>query len=60
MKASGIARFSGSFWAYAPFDTLQVATQLSIWVSNADLAYDFYMRSTDSRTKLFAWDDGTE
>ena len=59
MKESGIALFSGSWWAYAPFDALRVATQLSIWVSSVGLTYGFYIGFANSSTKLFAWDDGT-
>jgi hypothetical protein len=33
MKATKVALFTSSWWPYASFDTLRIATYLSIWVS---------------------------
>ncbi|KAI0169404.1 isoprenoid synthase domain-containing protein [Hypoxylon sp. FL1284] len=32
MKAAKISLFGASWWAYAPFEALKIATQLSIWL----------------------------
>ena len=48
MKAVNAALFGASWWPYASFDTLEITTYLSIWVSQLSLCYHgFCPASTD-------------
>lgn len=58
MKAADAALFGASWWPYASFEKLRIATYLSIWVRRAVLLFMFYMQSRLTAIQLFAWDDG--
>ena len=47
MKAADAALFGASWWPYASFDTLKIATYLSIWVGQAHLSLSWSIFSLD-------------
>ena len=48
MKAVNTALFGASWWPYASFDSLKIATDLSIWVGQLSFCYHgLYSTSTD-------------
>ena len=58
MKAADAASFAASWWPYASFETLRIATYLSIWVC-ISVDFSFIALVCLPEVKLFTWDDGT-
>jgi len=58
MKAADAASFAASWWPYASFETLRIATYLSIWVCISVVLFNIVLVCLPY-IKLFTWDDGT-
>lgn len=59
MKAANAALFGASWWPYGSYETLKIATYLSIWVwlTPSSRMYEAIWLTSN---QLFVWDDGKQ
>lgn len=58
MRLADAALFGASWWPYAPFEQLRMATYLSIWVCKEMIPVSLKPKPQLNSSQLFAWDNG--